>query len=231
MTGEDLRNARKRRGWTQDKTAKKLGMTQAYLSMLEGGRRALSRPAMTRVVRKLDVPPTALPLQDELNRPASPDDLLRGELAALGYPGFSYLHRLRGVRHNPAQVLFTALNEPDLDMRVVEGLPWLTFTFADLDWNWLVRNAKVHDRQNRLGFTVTLAKGLAQKAGDEGRTENLFEKESLLQQSLLTREDTFCHDSLTKAERDWLREHRTPEARKWNMLSDLSVEHLSHATS
>jgi transcriptional regulator with XRE-family HTH domain len=231
MNGEDLRNARKRRGWTQDKTAKKLGMTQAYLSMLEGGRRALSRPAMTRVVRKLDVPPTALPLQDELNRPASPNDLLRGELAALGYPGFSYLHPHRRARHNPAQVLFTALNEPDLDMRVVEGLPWLAFTFADLDWDWLVRKAKLHDRQNRLGFTVTLAKGLALKVGNQDRTESLSQKESLLQPSLLAREDTFCHDSLTKAERDWLREHRTPQARKWNILSDLNIEHLTHATS
>lgn len=231
MTGEDLRNARKRRGWTQEQAAKTLGMTQAYLSMLEGGRRALSRQAMTRVLRKLDVPPTALPLRDELNRPASPNDLLRDELATLGYPGFSYLHRHRGARHNPAQVLFTALNESDLDMRVVEGLPWLAFTFAELNWDWLVRNAKLHDRQNRLGFSVTLARELAQRAGNQDRTESLSQKESLLQLSLLAREDTFCHDSLTKAERDWLRDHRTPEARRWNMLSDLNVEHLTHATS
>jgi len=49
--------------------------------------------------------------------------------------------------------------------------------------------------------------------------------------SLLAKEDTYCHDSLTRVERDWLREHRAPEARKWNMLSDLGVERLSHATS
>lgn len=231
MTGEDLRNARKRRGWTQEQAAKRLGMTQAYLSMLERGRRVLSRPATRRVLRKLDVPPTVLPLRQELNRPASPNDLLRGELAALGYPGFSYLRRGRGARHNPAQVLFTALNEPDLEMRVVEGLPWLAFVFADLDWDWLVRNVKLHDRQNRLGFTATLAKELAQKAGDQDRTENLSQRESLLQPCLLAREDTFCHDSLTEAERNWLRVHRAPEARTWNILSDLTVEHLTHATS
>jgi transcriptional regulator with XRE-family HTH domain len=231
MTGEDLKNARKRRGWTQEQAARKLGMTQAYLSMLERGRRVLSHSATRRVLRKLDVPPTALPLREKLNRPASPNDFLRDELAALGYPGFSYLYRHRAAPHNPAEVLFRALNEPDLDMRVVEGLPWLAFTFPDLDWNWLVRNAKLHDRQNRLGFTVTLAKELAEKVGEQDRVDNLSQRESLLQQSLLAREDTFCHDSLTKAERDWLQEHRTPEARKWNMLSDLSVEHLTHATS
>jgi hypothetical protein len=206
-------------------------MTQAYLSMLERGRRVLSRSATRRVLRKLHVPPTALPLPDKLSLPVPPNDVLREQLAALGYPGFAYLHRGRRMQHNPAQVLFTALHEPDLDMRVVEGLPWLAFEFADLDWNWLVRNAKLHDRQNRLGFTVTLAKGLAQEVGDQDRVDNLLQKETLLQQSLLAKEGTYCHDSMTKAERNWLREHRTREARKWNMLSDLSIEHLTHATS
>lgn len=231
MTGEDLKNVRRRRGWTQEQAARKLGMTQAYLSMLERGRRVLSRSVTRRVLRKLDVPPTALPLPEKLDRPTSPNNFLRDALAALGYPGFAYLHRGRRGRHNPARIIFTALNEPDLDTRVVEGLPWLVFAFPDLDWDWLVGNSKVHDRQNRLGLTVTLAKELAQKAGDQVRVNNLSAKEDLLQQSLLAKEDTYCHDSMTKAERDWLRQHRTPEARKWNLLSDLGMEHLTHATS
>lgn len=228
MTGEDLKTARMGKGWTQEQAAKKLGMTQAYLSMLESGRRALSPLAMARVLRKLDVPPTALPFREQPSRSGSPNDLLRQELAAFGYPGFSYLRRRR-PRHNPAQVLLSALGEPDLDMRVVEALPWLAFAFRDLDWDWLVSEAKLHDRQNRLGFTVTLAKELAEKAGDPGRREHLLRKEHLLEPSLLAREDTFCHDSMTKAERDWLRQHRTAEARKWNLLSDLKVEDLTHA--
>src|SRR5437870_6878952 len=76
--------------------------------------------------------------------------------------------------------------------------PWLAFTFADLDWNWLVRNAKLHDRQNRLGFTATLAKELAWRVGDQNRMDNLSQKESLLQPSLLAKEDTYCHDSLDR---------------------------------
>ena len=82
-----------------------------------------------------------------------------------------------------------------------------------------------------LRFTVTLAKELAQKAEDQGRSKSLSHNESLLQSSLLAKEDTYCHDSLTNAERDWLREHRTPEAQKWNILSDLNVEQLTHDTS
>ena len=62
------------------------------------------------------------------------------ELAALGYPGFSYLRTK--VRRNPAEVLLGALNEPNLDARVAEGLPWLASTYVEMDWDWLVRNAK-----------------------------------------------------------------------------------------
>lgn len=231
MTGQDLRNARRRRGWTQHHAAQKLGMTQAYLSMLESGRRAISRSATRRVLRTLDVPPTTLPLPDQLQRPAAPNELLRDDLAALGYPGFAYLQHTRRMQRNPAQVLFTALNEPDLDMRVVEGLPWLAFTFTELAWDWLVKNAKLHDRQNRLGFTVALAKELARKAGDQSRADNLSQREGLLQESLLAKDGTYCHDSMTEAERDWLRQHRASDARKWNMLSDLNAEYLTHAVA
>ncbi len=72
------------------------------------------------------------------------------ELGALGYPGFSYLNRK--MRRDPAEVLLDAINESDLDTRVAEGLPWLVMTYVDMDWDWLVRNAKLRDRQNRLGF-------------------------------------------------------------------------------
>lgn len=51
------------------------------------------------------------------------------ELGALGYPGFSYLRSRR--RRNPAEVLQEALNEPNLDARVAEGLPWLAMTYVD----------------------------------------------------------------------------------------------------
>ena len=41
-------------------------------------------------------------------------------------------------------------------------------------------------------------------------------------------EDTLCHDSMTSAERRWLHDNRTPEARHWNLLTDLNVDHLSY---
>jgi hypothetical protein len=47
----------------------------------------------------------------------------------------------------------------------------------------------------------------------------------------LSEEDTLCHDSMTEAERKGVREHRSAAAAHWNLLTDMRVEHLSHAGS
>jgi hypothetical protein len=150
------------------------------------------------------------------------------DLAALGYPGFAHLRTK--VQKNPAGVLLDALNEPDLDARVAEGLPWLTLTYADMDWEWLVRNAKVRDRQNRLGFAVSLASEVAENKNDGERVTQLRQFLQVLECARLAREDTFCHDSMTQAERKWLREHRSPVAAHWNLLTDMKGEHLAYAS-
>ena len=159
MDGQRLREARLRKGWTQQEMAARLGLTQAYFSMLEKGRRQLPKALGRKLVRALDAAPTALPLPEESFGAPAGSERLRGELAALGYPGFA--HVPGRARRNPAEVLLKALNEADLDSRVVEALPWLALTYADLDWDWAVRNAKLLDRQNRLGFVTTVAQQLA----------------------------------------------------------------------
>src|SRR6266478_1968155 len=158
MTGRDLREARRKKGWTQEETAEKLGVTQAYLSMLESGRRA-SQCVRHRPAETLDAPPTALPLRASAADSPVESAKLSLQLTALGYPGFAHL-RAR-TRRNPAEVLLTALNATDLDSRVTEGLPWLALAYPEMDWDWMVQNAKLLDRQNRLGFVVTLASQLA----------------------------------------------------------------------
>lgn len=122
-----------------------------------------------------------------------------------------------------------ALNESDLDSRVAEGLPWLVLRYADMDWDWLVQNAKLFDRQNRLGFVTTLALQLAAKSSEPHRSRKLKEYAGVLDRSRLVREDTFCRDSLTEAERKWLRLNRPSEAKHWNLLTDMKAENLPHA--
>ena len=150
------------------------------------------------------------------------------ELGGLGYPGFAYFNAK--PRHNPAEVLFDALNEPDLDARVAEGLPWLLLKYSDMDWNWLVRNVKLHDRQNRLGFVVNLAKDIAKRTGKTEVENCLVGLMDQLEQSRLAKEDTFCHESMTEAERKWLRVHRPAVASHWNLLTDLSGEQLEYSS-
>jgi hypothetical protein len=84
-----------------------------------------------------------------------------------------------------------------------------------------VREAKVHDLQNRLGFVVSLARGLAHHAGDQRKMKSLADLERTLERSRLAREDTLCRASMPEAERHWLTEHRPEEARRWNLLTEL----------
>jgi hypothetical protein len=83
---------------------------------------------------------------------------LARQLSGLGYPGFAHL---RPRKANPAAVVLEALLQKNLEVRLAEALPWVLLTYPDLDWSWLVRHAKLHDVQNRLGFLVAVAKNLA----------------------------------------------------------------------
>ena len=52
-----------------------------------------------------------------------------------------------------------------------------------------------------------------------------------LERSRLAREDTLSNESMTQAERKWLRQNRPSKARHWNLLTDLDVRHLDYVPS
>jgi hypothetical protein len=91
--------------------------------------------------------------------------------------------------------------------------------------------AKLNDRQNRLGFVVALAEEFAEKAGEASRSKSLSQNKAVIERSRLAREDTLSNDSMTQAERKWLRQNRPPKARHWNLLTDLDVKHLAYVPS
>lgn len=153
-------------------------------------------------------------------------DRLAFDLAALGYPGFAHLEPRR--KRSPGEVMLSALEVVNLDSRVVEALPWVLLQYPDLDWRWLVREARSNELQNRLGFLTSLARRVAEASGLLQTAKQLREWEAVLERARLLREETLCHDSLTQAERTWLRSNRSKEAEYWNLLTDLSPEHLRH---
>jgi transcriptional regulator with XRE-family HTH domain len=226
MTGQDLRHARVRRNWTQQDAARRLEVSQGYLSLLEKGRRPVPSRLMKKLLEAYEVSPTVLPMHPPESWAGVNDEVFARCLGSLGYPGFSHLRA--PADRNPAEVLLRALMQPDLDGRVAKGLPWLPFHYAEMDWSWLVPNAKLNDVQNRLGFAVTLARQIAESQNDGEKVKLLRHYETLLDHSRLAREDTFCHNSLTEVERRWLREKRPPEASHWNLLTDLTKEQLTH---
>jgi hypothetical protein len=157
---------------------------------------------------------------------AEENENLASDLAALGYPGLSYLKAKR--TRNPAEVVFTALSSKNVDARLMEALPWVLLQYPDLDWRWLVREAQLNELQNKLGFLTGLARRVAEASGLLQTKRQLKEWEVVLERARLLREETLCHDSLTQVERTWLRSNRSKEAEYWNLLTDLSPEHLRH---
>ncbi len=156
-------------------------------------------------------------------------ETLAAELAALGYPGFSYLHSRR--KRNPAEVLFFALAQKDLEPRLTEALFWVVLRYPDLDWDWLLTVVKQHDLQNRLGFVTTFAVRVVESGQmDASKVSVLKKYENLLDQARLVKEDTLCHESLSDVEKEWLRQSRPEDARHWSLLTDFKPEHFRYAT-
>lgn len=230
MRLQELNTARRQHGWTQKQAAARLGLSQPYLSMLETGERPVPAALARRLGRVYGLSPTVVPL------PALPQKLpvvgaqeLAQDLGALGYPGFAYLGAWRRKK-NPAEVLMTALAQTNLEARLVEGLPWLVLRYWDMDHDWLVSYAKLHDLQNRLGFVVSLARSVADRLEptNPARDQALAELEARLAQSRLAREDSLCQQAVTQAERRWLATNSSEQARYWNLLTAWRPENLRY---
>ena len=217
MDNKQLLNARLNRGWTQKMAADRLGVTQAYLSMLERGLR--SPAALARKFMKMyNLPASLLPV-DEVRADVGANSLAH-QLAVLGYPGFAHLKR-GGRTVNPAEFLLSALGQQNLEARTAEGLPWVVLRYPEMPREFLVREARARNLQNRLGFVVTLGRRAA-------RRDDLQPLEQELADSKLEKEDSFCQE-LNDAERKWLREHRSEEAKQWNLLSDFRPDVVNYA--
>jgi transcriptional regulator with XRE-family HTH domain len=228
MNPTNLRSARQQRGWSEQEAARRLGVSQSYLSMLEGRKPRLTSRVARRAMSVFGLPPTVLP-------PSPPEkqwgaETLAQQLAALEYPGFAYI-RSHGPKRNPAEVLVGALSNDQPVAPVAEALPWVLLRCSNMDWAWPVEQAKVRDLQNRLGFVASLARLMSEKADplDESRTRSLSELERNLNKSRLAKEDTLGKPARSATEREWVLANRTEEAKHWNLLTDWRPEHFQHA--
>jgi hypothetical protein len=161
--------------------------------------------------------PTVLPV--EVREVASADTLAH-ELALLGYPGYAHL-RKSAKAVNPASFLLTALGQCNLEARTAEGLPWVVLRYPDMERDFLVREARTRNLQNRLGFVVTLGRRAANR-------DDLQPLEQALADSKLAKEDSFCKQ-LNEAEHQWLKQHSSEEAKEWHLLSDLKPNSVRYA--
>src|SRR5262249_43416021 len=103
---EQLRLARRAAGLTQHQAADSLGVSQAYLALMERGRRPVTTPLASRIANLYRLGPVALPLTDtHLGDWDSAS--LAAAIASLGYAGFRQLADT--PTHNPAAILLAAI--------------------------------------------------------------------------------------------------------------------------
>lgn len=231
MNGEQLLNARLGKKWEQLEAAEKLKVSQPYLSLLEAGKRPVTEKLARRAVRIFNLPPTVLPLDTSPNAAKTKiknADYLDLQLAALGYPKFSHLKKNKKLKKtNPAAVLIAALQTDDLGSRTVEALPWLIFNFAEMNWEVIVKEAKLSDAQNKLGFLISLAHEKAVRSKSENQKQIFKELLLKLEKSKLYKEDSFKRNLITKTEHNWLKKNRSKHARVWRVLTDMTADNLT----
>jgi transcriptional regulator with XRE-family HTH domain len=228
MKLQELKAARLDRGWGQTQAAARLGVSQAYLNMLENGKRRLTPKLTRKLAMTYGLSPVTLPVPGEVVSAPVDDQHLAESLARLGYPGFAYL-RTHTLKRNPSEVLLMALTQERLDARVAEALPWVALEYWQGASTWLVEQARKLNLQNRLGFVVSLARLISERdPQNEQRTHALHDLEANLDESRLAKEDVFCRAPRTEGEREWLLQNRSEEARHWNLLTDLRPAHLQY---
>ena len=157
----------------------------------------------------------------------------------LGYPGFSHLARFAQLdsEHEGvldlAALLRWAVIQDVLDVRLIEGLPWLIAAYAvKIDWTNLINNTRKDGVQNRLGYLVTLALQLVESKQSLSRPEAhrlLQEVISRLHEIRQSQEQTLMEEWSGPALRSWMRENRPPEASQWHLLTTLTTNDLQHA--
>ncbi len=199
---------RKRNRLTQVDAATLLGVSQTYLSLLEKG----LRPVTPELRSRLSASVVAR------DRGGVSEDRLRADLSALGYPGFTHIAATRGLVR-PDVLMVSVLAMPDADARIVEALPWVVRECSDrMNFAWLVRQAKLRNLQNRVGFVLQLA---------EGTSVGVAKAVAELERARLLQEDTLCWDSMRPKTRSVLRERRSELAAHWNVVTMLRTEEMS----
>jgi transcriptional regulator with XRE-family HTH domain len=227
MSPQELKSARAMKGWSQPEAAHRLGVSQSYLAMLETGQRSATPELARKFMRTFGMDATVLELPKEFQPQMVDAQSLAEDLGALGYPGFEYLKSRATKKKNPGEVLMTVLSQDAVEQRVVEALPWLVLKYWRTNRDWLLKVARNLNLQNRLGFTVDLARS-ASRAPDQDRDAALLALEDELNKSRLAVEGVYLKPMRTEAERRWTERNRTEDARHWNLLTLWRPEHLQY---
>src|ERR1051325_473762 len=107
MTGRDLKLGREEKGWTQEKAATRLSVSQPYLSLMEKGAGPVSKKVARKAASAFGLSSTTLPVETSWETVQPKDaNTLAMDFAALGYPGFEYLKSKRKKKNTLENIFF-----------------------------------------------------------------------------------------------------------------------------
>lgn len=152
---------------------------------------------------------------------------IKDALGALGYPGFrSLFSEIEAEQdHDPAVVLMAAIVCDRQQDPVIEALPWLVLRYENLDWNWLLAEARRRGVQNRLGFVVSLAvRAGAGSLGMDRLTRLAAVEEELFACRLARQETRWLR--VPPSQRGFIAARRSQEAALWGVPCCLRPEEI-----
>ena len=214
-----LREARLKKGYTQEQVGKLLGMTRLSLWGMENGKRMVGAEELFRLAQLY-----GRPLEDFFTEEFNEDDVLYS-LRKYGYPVLSSFSEKPARLLDPSSVVLYVLKQFP-DPRLVEGLP-VVFLNQGMNYDWLYLESVRQGLQNRLGLVVDLASHAFRTAGV---TKGLKELEDLLvrlERVKLYREETFQGELPNKNSAVLLSEMSDPLSKKWNLLTNFPLDSVT----
>jgi hypothetical protein len=98
-----------------------------------------------------------------------------------------------------------------------------------MNWTWLITEAKIRKRQNRLGFIIALGIEVARRRGQSDVVEKLSGVIKELQECRRAEPDTLCQEDWPMTHRKFVHEHRSELASYWNLDTRIKLDDLVFA--
>lgn len=240
LIGSRLRGARSEMGLSQEGAGHALGMSQVYLSMMEGGRRSIKVEDLYRMARLYGKPiGYFFPVEDGSLPSVTASAVERAILFwADDREHYGERAQYQSLDNLPPDLVLREALEMPLNPRIVEVLPRLILLNApSFDLMALARDSMRRQVQNKLGFLLEILDRLRSEISQSDLKNKVYQHVIwkagvMLHQNRLEKDGAFCGPPPAGEQRERLLERLPEYCKDWHIIEfwPLSVfeRHLKH---